>query len=485
MKNIFFFLFLCCFIAKTSAKDIITKLDTLPFDLTENNPIFQTLVKNAKAGDTEAMLHLGRCYLTGSYVKVDLKKAFDWTLKAAEGNYIPAWAELGYYYKYGTGVPLDYAAAYQFFIRGASYQDPLATYMKGYMEYKGLGCTQDYKTALLDFTNAANKGSEASMYMLGIMNRNGFGTKKDVEVARTWLTKAYHNKFVTAFQELQNTEPEYNSTDKTLNKNLAKAKLISSAVNLNIDKYTPFKSTFKPNEISGDFQGYLLKYDWSKTSVLEAVPISFQINTSSTTIKGIFHEVGEKDSLKFAATFTNDKLVFQQAYFYRYDYYHKYPPLYQLKTADMRLLNNGLASVLNINIESDVIDMGEPNYPMTLILTKSTKIDNKAIQNSSALSAAVEETNVLKSGEQQQSLSLKAFPNPFQNEINVSFVLQEASKADIIIRNVEGKLLYSKPFENLKVGENLLTIPLKVPLGEYIVSLLVNDKIETLKIIKN
>ena len=101
----------------------------------------------AKAGNTNALYNVGRCYEEGIGVKQDFSKAFDWYKKAAAEGDFRAMCCMGGYFLTGNPVPYEPAKAFQL------------------------------------FEKAANANIPAAQYNLSVLYRYGEGTEKDVEKA--------------------------------------------------------------------------------------------------------------------------------------------------------------------------------------------------------------------------------------------------------------------------------------------------------------
>jgi hypothetical protein len=111
-----------------------------------------------------------------------------------------------------------------------------------------------------------------------------------------------------------------------------------------------------------------------------------------------------------------------------------------------------------------VTAMREPMQPMMLVLSK--KAINKQIESETAIS------------------SFSANPNPFENLLNVAFSLLKTEKVTLKITSEEGKLCYFSAKTELEQGDYLFPIKLDVPAGVYMVTLVSEHEIKTIKVIK-
>lgn len=65
----------------------------------------------------------------------------------------------------------------------------------------------------------------------------------------------------------------------------------------------------------------------------------------------------------------------------------------------------------------------------------------------SALSEVAVERTVNTPTPSTSSLQLKVYPNPFQNQTNIQFLLPEKSAAQLLISDLQGKIIYTKTYE--------------------------------------
>ena len=79
--------------------------------------------------------------------------------------------------------------------------------------------------------------------------------------------------------------------------------------------------------------------------------------------------------------------------------------------------------------------------------------------------------------------SIKVYPNPFIDNINLKINALEASKSSIIITDVLGKIYEYKEVEIIE-GENNISFPVTCSKGLYFLSLVTDNKTITYKIIK-
>lgn len=212
---------------------------------------FEALEKKAEAGDFRAMRELGRCYVRGRFVKVDLAKGREWFEKAvAAGDGVsaallgdvlrrPAAAAILYNgeaiepdfvypaavykkslewyrksaamgcsrgiislaqcYERGEGVEKDFATARKLYLEGvaaarreAADNDPEGMFTLGWIYRDGKALGGDYEEAVKWLRKAAEAGQGEAMFLLASRYANGQGVERDYDEALKWYKKAVH-----------------------------------------------------------------------------------------------------------------------------------------------------------------------------------------------------------------------------------------------------------------------------------------------------
>ena len=84
--------------------------------------------------------------------------------------------------------------------------------------------------------------------------------------------------------------------------------------------------------------------------------------------------------------------------------------------------------------------------------------------------------------------NINAYPNPFSGNFALSFNLLQDDAAQVVVYDVNGRIVYQRKFDNLIKGNNLLKITPQNSLtaGIYLVkiSLLKQNESKVLKLIK-
>ncbi|MBD3379572.1 MAG: hypothetical protein GF408_03815 [Candidatus Omnitrophica bacterium] len=165
-----------------------------PVFVAEARQAEDTLIEQAKDGDVDAMLSLGRKYYYGENTEKDYAEAFKWFTKAAREKSPVGRTWAGYLYEKGQGVEQDEAKGVSFYEKAARQDYPLAQRNLAVMYETGRGTEQDMEKAVEWYKKAAGNGDVASQKALGkiYMFREN-ASKKDLEEAMAWFRKAADN----------------------------------------------------------------------------------------------------------------------------------------------------------------------------------------------------------------------------------------------------------------------------------------------------
>lgn len=239
MKSIILFVILCCSVEFSYAQMSLTNpfginlsrptksSSQLTFD-TQNiripqvisqddspilnlKPYTKELEKVAKRGDASSQAEVGKCYLFGSGVGVDYKKAQKWFEQAIEQNNADAIFWMGYMYENKLAKKIKLASGWDkhfMYDHGASVKDDEEkAYREAPQKYYEQAASLGQPDALYklyrknkDLTNlrsAAEKGNMKAQYDLGAYFLNQFSSSKNDEtnlsLAKEWFTKAAEN----------------------------------------------------------------------------------------------------------------------------------------------------------------------------------------------------------------------------------------------------------------------------------------------------
>lgn len=148
----------------------------------------QYIQKAAMQGNAEAEDQYGAFF---EWEK-DYKNALFWTQKAAEHGNIDAIYTMGRYYMEGIGVSIDLHKSFEYFESAAKQGYDIAMLWLGNFYYLGIQDTidRDYYEAYKWYKKAAELGNTDAMIHLTDCYINGEGCGKNFKIAEMWLSKA-------------------------------------------------------------------------------------------------------------------------------------------------------------------------------------------------------------------------------------------------------------------------------------------------------
>lgn len=472
-----------------NAPNVRMQLLIARLQLNQSNPdynptnAFATYNFLAKQGNAEAMNGLGMIYLKGIGVPVNDFLGKEWLEKSANTGYANAWYNLGLLYKdseptkallyfekaatsgfltayaawgsmlmNGEGVPQNYTLAFNIFKQGADKGNAYCNYSLGYLYYKGFGCSQDYALAIKRFEIASQKNNAWAMYMLGLCYRNGYGVSIDLEKAKFWLSKSAAMGVKPSRIELADPDPENeNPTQtKTISKPIDEVITITEA-----DKPETFKKVKQvpiTKNISGNYTGNLLRYDWSGQNIISNTLLEINLQQKGKQLTGEWKE-NEGDTVAFNATIKENAIVFQDTKIDRTEHFYKGSlNSYEFKEAQLQLLQTDESLFLVGNLQLYNIKERENEKPMYLILEKK-QVQTTITPASKILSKVV------------------VYPNPFSSSFELSFDLTENTNVTASIYSMSGNKLFTTQWNNLEQGIQKKNISLDAPSGYYILRL--------------
>ncbi|ASW75001.1 hypothetical protein IQ37_00005 [Chryseobacterium piperi] len=248
----------------------------------------------------------------------------------------------GLSYKNGTdGKNIDFAKAYDYFSQAAQLNYPQGVYSLAYMHFKGLSCQQDYVKAAGLFKQGALAGRDNSMYFLGLIYRNGYGIPANEDSAKYWLQKAADMGYKQAIEELKMQVGENsNVAAKALAAQIQNAALPANAI---LDHYVRIEHKLPGQSIiTGDYNGYLLQYDWSGQNIVDSKSLNLHLADNNGILTGTWTEEGT-DSVAVQASLEADSLRFSNTQYRRKDHY----------SPDTAILYNFNDIVLNLVQKND------------------------------------------------------------------------------------------------------------------------------------
>jgi TPR repeat protein len=471
MKKILYIILsiLCCTgyaFSQTETPEIKAALsDAYLYTIGFNRPYypekaFEIFKKYADEGIPKAMNGLGMLYRSGTGVETDYKEATKWFRKAAEAGYPQGWYNLGMMYKYAYGFDQDFDKAFKNFRKAADMDFVNGKYAAGYMLYKGLGCKQNYEEAFSLFKSASELGHPASMYMLGLCYRNGYGVEQTEETALHWLHRSDSSGYYLAAKELASDSPENNFQDVGNKLRKSREYKVSSPATFRKVDYN-----ISGKDISGEYFGYVITYDWSGKHIIREDPLRLQIIIQDGELTGHWLQA-DSLSAKLQATLTDSSMIFTEAEYKYTDHYYAKPVLYRFKQASVNIINENNSLYLAGNLQLFSPETYEPERPVYISLSR----ESRATDARNQLDNIVDE--------------LVVFPNPFRNGINFRFNLKEASPVEIAVFTIKGEKVFDGSYDTLPAGEQQQYLPLSLSPGAYIFKVLHGDEAASTVIVR-
>ncbi|NCT10675.1 MAG: T9SS type A sorting domain-containing protein [Flavobacteriia bacterium] len=412
--------------------------------------------------DDKAQLLLGKFYTNLGDSK-SFEKAFELLNKSAKNGNSMAMAELGSLYKYGKGCDLNFNKARNWFKKGAELNDDKSSYSLGYLYLKGFGnISQNYTKAIKWLEKSQHPMAK---YWLGVCYYYGYGVEKNVLKANELLG--------TNFEEIhQNSNTPNESVDSNTNDI---TNLIDDSENQNTSL------DVSESNLLGKWKGNILKYDWSGKHVEQkhAVIVEFK-NDSITQLPmyslKILDQVitGNINLYNNVIFFDDNKLKLPHNSFNE-----KIPSElnYDFLSGDLSLKFLNETTFLIGNIDSYIPEFNEPGAPMKFVLSKVETFSNSNEEISDEILEAI--------AKQEESF-IKLYPNPFQDDLIISYTLEKPSFVEVKITNVNGtENTIVRKGENQKKGKHSYFFDgSNLNKGAYIVSVFVDNSRKTRIIIK-
>jgi hypothetical protein len=431
--------------------ELVSVTEAMKYIYAINRPYYperglEILEKGALLELPDYMNALGVYYSDAPGVEPDWEKAAYWFRKAAVKDHPKALYNLGMMYKYGRGVEQDLEKSFLYARLSADKGHPNGQYFAGYMLYKGLGCEQNYQKAVRYLQQSADQGHYPSMYLLGLCLRNGYGVEQDTATARFYLEIAAARGYTFAQEELEIAQPELDvnvgflKSAELLEKNLPQS-------------FCPVEHNLSQKLINGTYSGTLVTYDWSGNHILKESDLKLTLRTENDTLKGQWMQ-NDSSVVMFSAQLTPDGLVFYDAVVPRTDHYNRYPLMYEFQKATLEVSQSGEETFLAGNLQLFSQATMEPERPVYLSLSRNdSAVQTEVMHQNDAIS------------------NLVAFPNPFRNNLMITFSLKEESDVHLSLLNPAGAVVYRASSEQLSSGKNKLNVSVELPAGSYIVLL--------------
>jgi len=410
------------------------------YGISEQQALSQIRNAAMTEGNATAMNALGMFRMSGMYDEErDTVSGLQLLRQAGSSGCADAYHNLGVAYKLARyGISQDFSKAYGYYKTGADSGSVSCMYDTGYMLYKGLGCRQDYAAAAEYFRQAADCDHPHSLYMLGLCYRNGYGVERDDEQSDFYLGRAAQLGLQAAIEEQMRPQPE----------NCLEDIIVQSDLGNDIPENMPVIAP-QVNDTSivrGDYQGYIVMYDWSGQHVIGEKPVAATINRDAEGLYG--NLVLGMDTIPYKADITADgRMLFNNV---NTSMNERYTPgrrtPYRLDNVQLDIWNESLrGDVALYNLKEK-----EPERPMYMELQR---IGADAISGSTLYS------------------HVTASPNPFSTSFDAIFELSADAEAKVRVFNQLGVIVWSESLGILEEGKHSVSITPYVPDGTYVLNI--------------
>ncbi|MBA4410721.1 MAG: hypothetical protein C0397_15015 [Odoribacter sp.] len=476
-------------------------VEGLPMDTDKALKLFADCAENGKM--PSAMNQLGIMYQNGKGVTKNLAKAHLWFSKSAEKGDPIGMFYLGSMYKMGEGVNIDYSKAYEYFKASAEKGFHGGMYGAGYCKFKGLGTSQSYDEAVKWFQKGIEKNCPACTFMMGDCYRNGYGVEQNEEEAIKLLKRASALKVPMADKELKKKRPEVEGN--SLNQKKSNGKLADET-----QQEDHFRKLLKHQNnlsLNGNWVGTRYFYDWSGQHIIREDTLEVNLQQTENKITGKWFENGRL-VVNLNGMVIDGQIVFDGCHFTGSNRFGDPLPM-QFKVAQFEAINADV-NYLAGNIESYSTYTKEPGYPCYIVMTKvqhksalldSTATTNKikTVEEKTIYEAQVDQTLVSSNNNSankdvmsKQVLNyfknklpkMTVYPNPFKNEIKITYEINENTEVKLNIFNANGGLVFQKNLGVMPAGKYTENLQLNTSPGQYIVRLMTNTETYTQVIIK-
>jgi hypothetical protein len=355
-----------------------------------------------------------------------------------------AYQELSRMYKDDQLLPQDYELSVAYCRKGIALGNTPCKNRLAYYYFKGLGVPQSYDSAFALYKQLENFEYDINAkYFLGLCYRNGYGVKADSAKAKNYLLKAAKYNDYQAKHEL-------NAEAKPEN-----AVITNPQIQQQIDELKKYEVKFysdSANDISGNYSGYAIYYDWSGKLVHEIVPLSLTLKKASNSYAGVWTEA-DTLSAPIKVGFNGNAMFFDTSSKYSRCNYYSYRDIekYQFKSAQLGIKYLQDSMYLSGNVRFYSLSRHEPGQPIYVVLAK-------AVGNATLL---------------VHDMKLSLSPNPVTNTVKASFTLDKTEKIKMQITNANGKTTATK-IEEVLLPAGTYTYPVNVQqlaAGSYVLSI--------------
>lgn len=258
-----------------------------------------------------------------------------------------------------------------------------------------------------------------------------------------WLNKAADNGFSAAIEELAREYPEncLHYTQVVGNDSVS-LPLSMPEINNSLNDGDLFK---------GDYEGYLVVYDWSGQFILKEKPIKMSVQRNGIEASGYIY-IEDYDIPFSAEILDNGTLKFKDSFAkLKERYTRKGKVKYKLNYAKLDIWRDGVNGELSLYS----LNHKEPEKPMYIQLSRDNSSDR-----------TVSELN-----------RISVSPNPFVSVVEATIELEEECNVNIRIFDKYGMIVYQKNMGLMEKGKREIEISPNLRKGYYVLNITAGNQI--------
>ena len=416
-----------------------------------------------ESGDAKSQLLMGKLHAAKKNTK-DFKIAFKLFKKSAKQGNVIAMVDLAIMYKYGRGCKLNLNKAKKWFKKGAELGSDKGSYGLGYLYLKGLGSVDQNYTKAVKWL----KMSEHPMakYWLGVCYYYGYGVEQSIQKANELFGLKFDDDIV-----VNKFTKEIKGVDQGVTEQLVNNEPLNEIISQDISE----------NNLYGKWSGVLLKYDWSGKQVIEKYLLNAELkydsinesptytfNVENQEVKGSFIRIDN------AIYFENTQMILPHISFDK-----KIPNklVFDLISSDLSMKKNLESNYLVGNIDTYVRKWNEAGAPLRFVLKKKEVFTNSDEELSE---------EVLESLSKQEGNFIKLYPNPFKDDLVISYTLKKPSFVQVKITNINGikNSIIEKGIQQGVGKHRYFFNGVGLEKGAYVVTIIANNQKKTRLILK-
>jgi len=303
-------------------------------------------------------------------------------------------------------------------------------------------------------------------YWLGFCYYKGYGVPKDIAKANSLLG--------TNFSEA--------TSEGTTTKNTDAVKTVVTSSEVNTSSETTNTNIFaSTKDISGIWSGQLLFFDWSGKHIEQKIPVTLTLQKDEETaqlrvIWNIERQEVSNDYVHIENTLYYDDFKLNLPY---QSLNKKLPTqvTHDITSVDFALKTVDTTTYLVGTIESFISDWQESSMPCKLVLQQKESFENSNEELSDEALTALAN---------QKDKFIKLYPNPFVEDLIISYALENEATTEVSIAQLNGQgrkvIKASGPQKADTYHYTIHGTSFKK--GMYIVTILVNGERKTRIIVK-